>query len=254
MKIFASDFDNTLHFVDDNKKGYFKEVDMQAIEAYRKQGNLFGLCTGRPLLGFEGDMDEGPDLDFIVASTGSIVTKVDHGTLETLQETVITPEQVGAIQDLCEGRGVLYIHADGKVFTLFHRRPEYNSQTVLPSVESLNGKHITAISVWTASLEMAETLTNEINAQFLHEISAFQNVNWLDVVHDGVSKGNGAKAAKKEMHADILGGIGDSFNDIPLLEAADVSFAFHRCDARVKEKADYLVDTLAEALEIFEKI
>ncbi len=254
MKIFASDFDNTLHFVDENNIGYFKEDDMKAIQKYRENGNLFGLCTGRPLYGFEGDMDDGPVLDFVVASTGGIVTKTNHNTFETIHETVMSVEQVEAIQNLCEGRGILYIHANGKVYTLFHRRAGYDSQTVLPSVSALEGKHITAISIWTASLEMAETLTNEINARFLNALEAFQNVNWLDVVHMGVSKGNGAKSAKEMMHADILGGIGDSFNDIPLLEAADVAFTFHRCDDRVKEKADYVVDSVAEALEIFKKL
>lgn len=254
MKMFASDFDNTLHFVDEKQKGYFKEADMNAIRAYRESGNLFGLCTGRPLYGFEGDMDDGPAVDFVIASTGGIVTKTNANTFDRLAEAVITKEQVADIQKLCDGRGVLYIHADGHVFTLYTRRAGYDSQTILSSAEELEGKHVTAISVWTASLEMAETLTNEINEKYPQDLAAYQNVNWLDVVHAGVSKGNGAKQAKALLHADLLGGIGDSFNDIPLLEAADVAFTFHSSDEKVKEKADYLVDSVAEAIEIFKKL
>ena len=171
-----------------------------------------------------------------------------------LQEDTITTEQVGKIQNLCDGRGILYIHADGHVFTLFERRNGYNSQVVLDHIEDLNGKHVTAISIWTPSLEMAEALTYEINKKFPGEMDAYQNVNWLDVVHHGVSKGSGIHQAKKIFKADMIAGIGDSFNDIPSLEAADVAFTFHRCDERIKQKADYIVDSVEQAIEIFEKL
>lgn len=254
VKALASDFDNTLHYKDEEGFGYFKQNDMKAIREFREKGNLFGLCTGRPLYGFEGDMDEGPAVDFVVASTGAIVTKTDHNAFITLKETCITTEQVIDIQKMCDGRGVLYIHANGKVYTLFHKRPEYPTQIVLKDPHQLDEKHITAISVWTASLEMAKTLTDEINDAFPNIINAFQNVNWLDVVCEGVSKGNGALSIKESMHVDMLACIGDSFNDIPMLEKADVAFTFYRADKQVQEKADYLVNSISEAIEILEKL
>lgn len=254
MKAFASDFDNTLHFTDSQGEGYFRQKDLKAIRSFQQEGNLFGLCTGRPLLGFEGDTDEGPNLDFVVASTGAVVTKVKDGQFDIVKETLITVEQVGNIQALCEGRGELYVHADGHVYTLFKRRRNYPTQVVLDSVEALEGKHISAISVWTPSLEMAATLAKEINEKYAGEIDAYQNVNWLDVVSHGVSKGNGAKEAKALLKADMIAGIGDSFNDIPLLEAVDVAFSFHHCDEAVKAKADYLVNSVHEALEIYKKL
>lgn len=254
MKAFASDFDNTLHFTDSEGEGYFRQKDLAAIQQFQKEGNLFGLCTGRPLLGFEGDDIQGPSVDFIVASTGAIVSKVENGSVSILKETIITVQQVADIQTLCEGRGELYIHADGHVYTLFEKRRNYPHQVVLDSVQALEEKHVSAISVWTPSLEMAETLTNEINKIYGNTLSAYQNVNWLDVVCLGVSKGNGAQDAKEMLHADMIAGIGDSFNDIPLLEKVDVAFSFHRCDEAVKAKADYLVDSVHEALEIYKKL
>lgn len=52
----------------------------------------------------------------------------------------------------------------------------------------------------------------------------------------------------------MIAGIGDSFNDIPSLDAADVAFTFHRCDERVKQHADYIVDSVEQAIAIFEKL
>lgn len=48
MKVFASDFDGTIHFVDEKIGGYFKQEDLRAIKKFQENGNLFGLCTGRP--------------------------------------------------------------------------------------------------------------------------------------------------------------------------------------------------------------
>lgn len=255
MKALASDFDGTLHFNDSEGFGYFKQEDMKAIRKFRENGSLFGLCTGRPLYGFEGDMDEGPVLDFLIASSGGIITETDHNTFVTIHEECIDIEDVIELQKVCDGRGVLYVHADGHVYTFFVKRPGiYEHQRVLDDPHKLDGMAITAISVWTASLEMAEKLTNELNETFKGRLSSFQNVNWLDVVAPGASKGNGVIALKKDMGIDLIAGIGDSFNDIPMLEAVDVAFTFNRSDERVKEKADYLVDSLAEAIEILEKL
>lgn len=253
MKAFASDFDNTLHFTR-NGEGYFKESDMNAISSFRKTGSLFGLCTGRPMYGFEGDMDEGPVLDFLIASTGAIVSRTNHNTFEVLHERTITVEQVEAIHKMCDGRGVLYIHADGHVYTLFYKRPQnYDHQIILQDVHQLDGKHITAISIWTIDTSISAELTADINDIFHGTLDAYQNVNWLDVVQHGVSKGYGLLKAKEKLDIDVIAGIGDSFNDIPLLESADVSFTFHTSDLAVKEKADHVVDSLWEAIEIFEK-
>lgn len=255
MKALASDFDGTLHFNDEEGFGYFKQEDMKAIRKFRENGSLFGLCTGRPLYGFEGDMDEGPILDFLIASSGGVITKTDHNTYVTIHEEPILLDDVIELQNVCDGKGVLYVHADGHVYTFFSKRPGiYQHQVVLDDPHKLEGKSITAISVWTVSLEMAEQLTNEVNQKFKDRLAAYQNVNWLDVVAPNASKGNGAIVLKKDMNIDLIAGIGDSFNDIPMLEKVDVAFSFNRSDERVKEKADYLVDSISEAIEILEKL
>ena len=86
MKVFASDFDGTIHFVDEKIGGYFKQGDLRAIKKFQENGNLFGLCTGRPLYGFEGDDIGGPECDFIIASTGGIISRKENGLLKVLQD------------------------------------------------------------------------------------------------------------------------------------------------------------------------
>lgn len=253
MKIFASDFDNTLHFHDEFG-GYFKKEDLEAVQQFQKEGNLFGLCTGRPLYGFHGDLDGGPDLDFIVASTGACIAVKKEDNYESIMNDEISADDVFAIYKQFDGRADLYTHADGDVYTIHHRRPEYDCQIVIQSKADLEDKHITGISMCTPSLEDAAVITAEINRDYKGKVSAYQNVNWLDVILEGTSKGTGARKAKELFHGDMIAGIGDSFNDVPLLEGADVSFTFHRAPEELQKKADYIVDTVAEAIEIFKKL
>ena len=51
-------------------------------------------------------------------------------------------------------------------------------------------------------------------------------------------------------HCDHTVCIGDSYNDIPMLVDGEMSFTFHSSPQEVKEAADFLVDTIAEAIEI----
>ena len=74
MKLLASDYDGTLHFED----GY-KQEDLEAIRAFQKQGNMFGLCSGRPLRNLWSLQSEALKFDFIIASSGaSFATDPEH--------------------------------------------------------------------------------------------------------------------------------------------------------------------------------
>ena len=60
--------------------------------------------------------------------------------------------------------------------------------------------------------------------------------------------------ALREYLRDTLGdftlyGIGDSINDLPLLEAADVSYTFPYAPEICRQRADKVVDTIVDALE-----
>ena len=58
------------------------------------------------------------------------------------------------------------------------------------------------------------------------------------------------KGRMKELYGDvILYGIGDSINDLPLLEASDVSYTFPYAPEIVRKKATKVVDTIVDALE-----
>lgn len=252
MRIFASDFDNTLHFVNEEGKGYFKKEDLEAIEKFQKEGNLFGLCTGRPLYGLQEDLKGGPKLDFIIASTGALITVPETEGYRTLAQDALSLKDTEGVYHHCSERnGTLFIHADGNIYTVkTFAEHGYPNQKVIESFEALKSTSITGISVWTPAFDTAAILTKSINEKFGITLAAYQNGNWIDVVGLGVSKGNAALHAKELFGADTVAGMGDNFNDIPLLDRVDISFTFHSSAEEVQSHATYVVDSIAEAMQI----
>ena len=252
MRIFASDFDNTLHFVNEEGKGYFKKEDLEAIEKFQKEGNLFGLCTGRPLYGLQGDLKGGPKLDFIIASTGALITVPEAEGYRTLAQDALSLKDTEGVYHHCSERNAtLFIHADGNIYTVkTFAEHGYPNQKVIESFEALKSTSITGISVWTPAFDTAAILTKSINEKFGITLAAYQNGNWIDVVGLGVSKGNAALHAKELFGADTVAGMGDNFNDIPLLDRVDISFTFHSSAEEVQSHATYVVDSIAEAMQI----
>ena len=68
-KIMASDFDGTLRRYD-HWHPYVRRDDMEAIAAFRNQGNLFGMCSGRALDSIMKASAGMPPADFYIVSIG----------------------------------------------------------------------------------------------------------------------------------------------------------------------------------------
>lgn len=81
-------------------------------------------------------------------------------------------------------------------------------------------------------------------------LKAFQNRNSIDIVKRGCSKGQGILAVKEHLGIDVMSGIGDSFNDMPMLRAACPSFTFRSSPGSIQKQVTHVVDSVAEALRI----
>ena len=97
--------------------------------------------------------------------------------------------------------------------------------------------------------DYARQIAMKINTQF-PSLAAFQNEEWIDVAPRGCSKGKGIEILKSHLALDTIAGIGDSYNDIPLLRTTSPSFTFHSSPAAVKQEAQIVVNSLAEAVAI----
>ena len=90
-----------------------------------------------------------------------------------------------------------------------------------------------------------------INEHYNDTCAAFQNKNHVDVCGVGCSKGTGVNHVVDYFNineSDVYG-IGDSWNDLPLLDSVKHGYTFTYAPNEVKNKAEKVVGSLSEAIQ-----
>lgn len=264
----ASDFDGTLFFgfgSSAHSSHRFLPRDLDAIREFRARGGLFGVCTGRPLGAVLDDAGDALSFDFAITSSGACVSDAKGGTLFSRE---IPNDDVRAILDVARGQtsrppflaaksGYLVLgksNIPGLPQAFLKRLRVVDSVDEALLVEpGERGESVQVVSLGFASQEMAASFAAGVGKLLGGRVAAYQNLDSVDVVPAGCSKGTGLAIARKRFGLDLVGGIGDSFNDLPLLGEADVAYTFNRAPEVVRAGADVVVDDVAGALEDFER-
>ncbi len=253
MKIFASDFDGTLRRYD-REKPYILESDLDAIASFRAAGNLFGMCSGRAFDSILKEQKPIPYTDFYIVTTGAVIGRVNGERKEFLYEKEIRRSCAEEIYEKYHDNEVFYVHMDGDLYRIGKLKGGESAQRFLEDFSKLPEGKIEGVSIGAGTRENAYSIATEINEAYAESLNAFQNNDYLDVVAKGCSKGEGINQLRSMYPDTCIAGIGDSYNDIPLLDAADVAFTFDFAPETVQKHADYVVHDVKEAIEIFMKL
>lgn len=241
MIALASDFDGTISFSEGEDR--FLPGDLEQIRRFQAQGNLFGICTGRSLHGIEVPVGNQIRFDFYILLSGALVL---DGQKKTLYKKCLKRQVVKEICEQFIDRINVRIQSNDCIYAL--RDPDKN-HVKIDSLDEIPDEDMYALACLAADPQEAGIMCSEINRLFGGEVTAFQNVEYIDVVAKGCSKGTGVRMVKEKLQPEQIMAIGDSFNDISMLESADLSFTFHRSPEEVQKKADHLVDTVEEAID-----
>lgn len=248
MKALASDFDGTIFF--ENEMSGFRENDLISIRKFQKEGHLFGICTGRPISGIITHVQDKIDFDFYIVTSGALILDKN---LQIIDEQSINQEIIKGIISTYKDKIHISIQASQCVYTLEQTNTDIAiPQTVIQSVDEVEGQ-IYGLSINAYSEENARKLCLEINEN-IQEVEAFQNKQYIDIVKRGCSKGNAVLRLKEKFQIDYIAGIGDSYNDISMLESADCAFTFVDSPKIVQDKADQLVHSVSEAIDLLESV
>lgn len=220
MKVLASDYDGTLR-----TSKTVDRKDIEAIHAFRKAGNMFGLVTGRSMESIKKEIELNQfEFDFIVANNGGVVY---DGKLEKLQCLYMDFNRaldiIAYIKTLdC----VSFVINDG--YRRYKVRVDENQidhkygdmQEVTNEEEVLDRGKIAQLVISLNDQMLAHEISTYINSQFKGYVVAYPNVNCVDIVPEGVSKAEGLYVIESyyDLQHDDIYAIGDSFNDIPMLE------------------------------------
>lgn len=216
MNLLASDYDGTL-----NGCGITDGL-RDAIRAWRAQGNLFGVVSGRcPPALVSKLAGDGIETDFLVAGNGTFLIDGKGETLWSLplpdadadallalltdyapvQITVSTAEVVTPVSDLSYTREPDGLHMGGMVFPLLYQ--------LTPSF---------------ATTECTEEVCAIINSRLKGRIKAMMPSPFtFDAVsvHAGKAAGIRRLTERMGLHPERIYTVGDSKNDLDMLTAPD---------------------------------
>lgn len=248
-KLFASDFDGTLHFWD-HPEPLVAQRDLDAIAAFREAGGLFGVCTGRALKALTMQTEGHIDFDFYITTSGAAL--FDHALQPIWRKTI--PREV--VQEMFEHYAAqlatdefqIVVAADD-YWTLTPTRDEFKIARV-DSFDQIDGPFY-GFSIETVTVEAATVYARDLNERYADVAVAHQNLNSIDVVPAGCSKGTGLAKIAEYYGATLTAGMGDSFNDLPLMRVADVAYTFNSSAEEVRAGANVLVDHANEAIYHF---
>ncbi len=243
-KVFASDFDGTLYFYKAEVK--LPPESVEKIKEYQAAGNYFGLCTGRQVGGLTPFITGQFVPDFMITSTGSNIVDRD---LKGIRKLFVDRDVIDRIVKDVKPRGNrISIDIDG-VINVFEEMDYPGEYNVITGMDDAPEGLVHGVGIHCETLEEAAALTKEINDKYGEYLNAFQNVIEVDIAPKGTSKGE-AVSVIRDYYGDCrIYGIGDSLNDLPLLEAADVSYTFPYAPAEVQAKVTKVVNNICEALE-----
>lgn len=244
-KIFATDFDGTLYFHDAEEQ--IRTADLEAIRAFQEQGGLFGACTGRPVRALTTQTEGLVPFDFYIALTGGTIFDRDLNPIYTRDLPRDLVRELYEHYSPLARDGIALACAADNYWVLGDFDELEWPVRVARTFDDLPGPYL-GMGMETKTVEEAEALAAEVNEEYAGIACAYVNLASIDILPAGCSKGTGLRRAAEYYGATLTGGIGDSFNDLPLIEAADVGYTFHRCDEGMRSVANVLVDSVDEAL------
>ena len=239
MKILASDFDNTLYF-----HTGFKAEDLQAIKTFQAAGHKFGVCTGRSYNGIVApSINVDIHYDFYICLSGGLILNEDGEVLFEKQFPYAIVKEIYARYPV--NVSVVY----GNAMYLLNDKNNHFKQSIKALYKKM--KNQPKENIRFIEHDQAVNLATYINKTYGDYVNAYVNDIHIDVCAKGCSKGHALKQIGDYYHInkEDLCGIGDNFNDLPLLQAAYDSFTFDYAPIAVQKQAKHIVPQLSEAID-----
>lgn len=247
-KVFASDFDGTLYFYQADVK--LPPQNVEKIRQYQAAGHLFGLCTGRQVGGLTPFITGLVKPDFYITSSGANI--VDGDFKPILKRGVDRAVADALVKEMVPKGYRLTLDVEGDI-CVFAKMDYPGKYYIITGVDDAPEGLIHQVSIHTESLEDAAAVSASVNARYGEYVEAFQNVVEVDIAPRGCSKGKGVvflrDYMKQRLGDCVLYGIGDSINDLPLIEASDVSYTFPYAPESLQRRATKVVKTICDALD-----
>ena len=255
IKHIFCDLDGTLYHSGINKE------DIDAIRSIEEKGVKFNIATGRIFRQAYKMTKDSLDINgYYICENGSFVHDKDHKMIYkgTIDDDLVKK----VISRFKSSKAYLYFKYNGRIVLLedIQKIKSYTNDYIIDpkfinkdSFEDLIGN----IGVVSNDLDELYTIELYLKSEFNEVLDIyFSAENTINIVPKGVSKRKSIEYVCNilGLNEDEIATIGDSPNDINMLEGIKYSFAMYNSRESVKKSANYTVKSVADAIEIIKKI
>lgn len=229
MKFIGSDFDGTIPC---STGKYIKDSTRALIEAYRHEGNVFTIVTGRSPVSFQKAIVKyGIDFyDYLICANGAVIYDRMGNLIDSqAMKTQVVREILTEIQAMPQEMNC-FINTNSKTMTL----AEWNQQA-----------QVLSISIAFSSVEKAKQFRGFACTQ----CTSFLNGIYLDVMAKGVSKASALLQLYHNSKCNQLYCVGDGVNDVPMLMCTEHSYSFPYADEAARTHAKVICDDFDDVMK-----
>lgn len=248
MKLLASDYDDTL-YIDE----MISKEDLLAIQQFQKEGNFFGINSGRHLDSlFEECEKFGLKPDFYIGNNGTVVLNKEREVIFIAEfEKEIVNQVISYFRTHLSDKVYFISVNNGYSFgrEFFNEGCEFFPEHLEPLDNLLEGSISTMFS---QVIDPKDTmpLVYHLREVFKDRVYFYGNSPFIDIVSDELDKATGIEVISNLLgvkHQDCYA-IGDGYNDMSMLSAYH-GFVMNHAKDSVKEVATETVDTVKEAID-----
>lgn len=262
IQLFVTDLDGTLLKIGNNLSAGVSERNIKAVKKLLDHHITFSVATARSST-YQPELEQllGLYIDYIGSNGGEIVfdhslDQCDGISYSVLEEVHHHMHEQNCIHNMIyqDFNGSAYIEDNDRFpfrdreeishFESFHTTfPDFNRPDIPDKV-----LHFGVF----CPPEAIPELTSYFSKKYPDLCVFRSDVDFLTFMPKGISKGAGVLklAQKLQISTDNIAVIGDNENDISMFEVTKYSFAMSHASEDVKAHAKYVVDDVAEAIEI----
>lgn len=254
--LLATDLDGTILF--DRR---VSDADRQAMRRWRDAGHLLVVDTGKSVFATRDTLaPEGVRFDYAVTFTGAVLTDGDYRILAARYLPVGLAQDIVAHLEGTDGLTVFattlerdYIVTD----TYCEISPILQVFEPLPP-ERMAGHRFVGVPMRVRDDSVRERIVADLTSRWAGRIEVIRNQEFLDVVPAGATKGAGLVdlVGRLTGSGGPLAGqsletwsIGDSWNDIPMHQAADHAVALPWSPPEVMRACERVTGSIAELID-----
>jgi len=243
IRCIVSDLDGTLLGPDHSLPN---EV-ITAIQAYKKQGGLFTIATGRPLLTAQSIIDQ-IEIEIPVILCNGAVLAVSGKVVERIClkaayiADMLIDAHVHGLMVLLFREDSIECFAKNEEVEAFEHKEQVNCNLVAVNDSSWRTGELEKV-ILLGEIEAIEALWSRWSQALSHIVEKFQSEpNYMELISAETSKGKALARLSDMLGIDqcSMMAIGNQMNDLPMLQAAGVGVAVANSPDELKTAAGYI--------------